>query len=88
MIPKFTLQKETGEGKEIVVIEPGDYTVDEKHKQVYLSDDGHVKAEDMLIEAGALAEDSSLYDASNIILMQHLISALRAHILFQKMLTI
>ena len=84
MIPKFTLQKETGEGKEIVVIEPGDYTVDEKHKQVYLSDDGHVKAEDMLIEAGALAEGSSLYDASNIILMQHLISALRAHILFQK----
>ena len=84
MIPKFTLQKETGEGKEIVVIEPGDYTVDEKHKQVYLSDDGHVKAEDMLIEAGALAEGSSLYDASNIILMGHLISALRAHILFQK----
>jgi preprotein translocase subunit SecA len=84
MIPKFTLQTETGEGKEVVVIEPGDYTVDEKHKQVYLSDDGHVKAEDMLIEAGALAEGSSLYDASNIILMQHLISALRAHILFKK----
>ena len=84
MIPKFTLQTETGEGKEVVVIEPGDYTVDEKHKQAYLSDDGHVKAEDMLIEAGALAEGSSLYDASNIILMGHLISALRAHILFQK----
>ena len=84
MIPKFTLQTETGEGKEVVVIEPGDYTVDEKHKQVYFSDDGHVKAEDMLIEAGALAEGSSLYDASNIILMGHLISALRAHILFQK----
>ena len=83
MIPKFTLQTETGEGKEVVVIEPGDYTVDEKHKQVYLSDDGHIKAEDMLIEAGALAEGSSLYDASNIILMQHLISGLRAHILFQ-----
>ena len=84
MIPKFTLQTETGEGKEVVVIEPGDYTVDEKHKQVYLSDDGHVKAEDMLIEAGALAEGTSLYDASNIILMGHLISGLRAHILFQK----
>ena len=84
MIPKFTLQTESGEGKEVVVLEPGDYTVDEKHKQVYLSDDGHVKAEDMLIEAGALAEGASLYDASNIILMQHLISGLRAHILFQK----
>ena len=38
----------------------------------------------MLINAGALPEGSSLYDASNIILLQHLISALRAHTLFQK----
>jgi preprotein translocase subunit SecA len=49
-----------------------------------LSDDGHVKAEDMLIEAGALTEGSTLYDPSNIILLQHLISGLRAHVLFQK----
>jgi preprotein translocase subunit SecA len=84
MIPKFSLQVEKGQGKEIEIITPGDYTVDEKHKQVYLSDDGHVKAEDMLIEAGALTEGSSLYDASNIILLQHLISGLRAHVLFQK----
>mgnify|MGYP003311235880 CR=1 FL=1 len=84
MIPKFTVQIEKGQGKEIEVVTPGDYTVDEKHKQVFLSDDGHVKAEDMLIEAGALTEGSSLYDASNIILLQHLISGLRAHVLFQK----
>ncbi|MDC0197491.1 preprotein translocase subunit SecA [Candidatus Thioglobus sp.] len=84
MIPRFTLQIEKGQGKEIEVITPGDYTVDEKHKQVFLSDDGHVKAEDMLIAAGALTEGSSLYDASNIILLQHLISGLRAHVLFQK----
>ena len=49
-----------------------------------MSDDGHTKAEDMLIEAGALQEGRSLYDASNIILLQHLISGLRAHVLFQK----
>ena len=49
-----------------------------------MSDDGHVKAEDMLIEAGALTEGSTLYDPSNIILLQHLISGLRAHVLFQK----
>ena len=84
MIPKFTLQTEIGQGKEVEIITPGDYTVDEKHKQVFLSDDGHVKAEDMLIEAGALTEGSTLYDPSNIILLQHLISGLRAHVLFQK----
>jgi len=84
MIPSFTLQTEVGEGKEVEVLIPGDYTLDEKHKQVFLSDDGHIKAEEMLIEAGALAPESSLYDASNIILMQHLLSGLRAHILFKK----
>ena len=84
MIPSFTLQTEVGEGKEIEVLIAGDYTLDEKHKQVFLTDDGHIKAEDMLIEAGALPPESSLYDSSNIILMQHLLSGLRAHILFKK----
>ncbi len=84
MIPQFAKQIETGEGKEIVVETAGDYTVDEKHKQVFLTDDGHAKAESLLIKAGALPEGSSLYDAKNILLMQHISSALRAHILFQK----
>ena len=84
MIPSFKLQTEKGEGKEVEIILPGDYTLDEKHKQVFFSDYGHIKAEDMLIEAGALKEGSSLYDASNIMLLQHLISGLRAHVLFQK----
>jgi len=84
MIPSFTLQTEVGEGKEVEIIDAGDYTLDEKHKQVFLTDDGHIKAEDMLIEAGALAPESSLYDSSNIILMQHLLSGLRAHVLFKK----
>ena len=84
MIPSFTLQTERGEGKEVEVLVPGDFTLDDKHKQVFLTDDGHIKAEDMLINAGALPPESSLYDASNIILMQHLISGLRAHVLFKK----
>ena len=84
MIPHFTEQKESGTGKEIVVDVAGDYTVDEKHKQVFLTDDGHSKAEELLINAGALPQGSSLYDASNILLMQHINSALRAHVLFHK----
>ena len=84
MIPSFTKQTESGEGKEVVVEEAGDYTVDEKHQQVFLTDDGHAKAENLLIEAGVLPEGMSLYDASNILLMQHINSALRAHVLFHK----
>lgn len=41
MIPNFTEQTESGEGKEVVVEVAGDYTIDEKHKQVFLTDDGH-----------------------------------------------
>ncbi len=84
MIPNFTKQTESGEGKEMVIEMVGDYTVDEKHKQVFLTDDGHGKAERLLIDADALPRGASLYDASNILLMQHINSALRAHILFQK----
>ena len=69
MIPKFTLQTRRRARKRSRNYHPGDYTIDEKHKQVFLSDDGHIKAEDMLIEAGALTEGLSLYDASNIILL-------------------
>jgi len=84
MIPNFTKQTESGEGKEVVVEIAGDYTIDEKHKQVLLTDDGHAKAEGLLIDAGALPKSASLYDASNILLMQHINSALRAHMLFHK----
>ena len=82
MVSHFSLQVESGAGKEVVVEKPGDYTLDEKHKQVFLTDDGHMKAEDMLIQAGVLTEGTSLYDPSNIVLLQHMISALRAHVLF------
>ena len=83
MASHFSLQIEKGEGKEVVIEKPGDYTLDEKHRQVFLTDDGHIKAEEMLIDAGALTEGASLYDPSNIVLLQHMISALRAHVLFQ-----
>lgn len=63
---------------------PGDYSVDEKAKQIFLSDEGHEKVEGMLIDLGLLTEGESLYDSSNILLMHHIMAAMRAHVLFQR----
>ncbi len=62
----------------------GDFYVDEKAKQVYLTERGHEKVEQMMVEEGLLSEGESLYDAANIALMHHLNAALRAHHLFQR----
>jgi len=85
VVPKLKRQigeadPRTGEG----VIEPGDFTADEKTRQVFLTEAGHENAEAALSEAGLLAEGASLYDAANITLMHHLYAALRAHHLFNK----
>jgi len=76
LIPNLTKQEEE-DG-------PGDYSVDEKTKQVYLTEDGHAKTEQLLAEAGLLGEGESLYDAANIGLMHHISAGLRAHALFQR----
>ncbi|OZA27222.1 MAG: preprotein translocase subunit SecA [Hydrogenophilales bacterium 17-61-9] len=60
----------------------GDYSVDEKSRQVLLSETGHEKIEAILTEMGLLPEGGSLYDAANIMLMHHVYAALRAHALF------
>jgi preprotein translocase subunit SecA len=70
----------TGEG----VIEPGDFTVDEKSHQVFLTEDGHENAERILAEAGLLVEGASLYDPANITLMHHVYAALRANHLYHR----
>jgi preprotein translocase subunit SecA len=64
--------------------EPGDYYVDEKQKQVHLSEEGMEHAEQLLRKAGILAEDSTLYDARNLAVVHHLNQALRAHALYQR----
>jgi len=63
---------------------PGDFSVDEKARQVYLTEAGHQKVEDILSEVGLIGEGESLYDTANITLMHHVNAALRAHMLFQR----
>jgi preprotein translocase subunit SecA len=70
----------TGEG----VIEPGDFTADEKTHQVFLTESGHERAEALLTQAGLLPEGASLYDAANITLVHHLYASLRAHHLYHR----
>jgi len=70
----------TGEG----IITPGDFTVDEKAHQVYLTESGHEVAEKLLADMGLLPEGASLYDPANITLMHHLYAALRAQHLYHR----
>jgi preprotein translocase subunit SecA len=67
IVPTLTRQKEE-EG-------PGDYWVDEKAKQVYLTEDGHQRVEDLLLENGLLHGGESLYDAANLGVFHHLSSS-------------
>jgi len=62
----------------------GDFWVDEKNHQVYLSEAGHERAEGILVQQGLLPEGESLYDPRHITLMHHLMVALRAHNLFHR----
>ncbi|MBW3568088.1 MAG: preprotein translocase subunit SecA, partial [Proteobacteria bacterium] len=76
LIPKLTRSEDEGE--------TGDFTVDEKGKRAYLTEQGHERAEALLREAKILPEDASLYDAQHIGLMHHLDAALRAHAIYRR----
>ena len=85
VVPHLTRQigeadPRTGEG----VITPGDFTVDEKSNQVFLTEQGHETAERLLSSQGLLPEGASLYDPSHISLMHHLYAALRAHNIYHR----
>ena len=62
----------------------GDFWIDEKAHQAILSEKGHEKTEELLLEMGILTKGSNLYDATNISLLHHVNSALKAHYLFIK----
>ena len=76
LVPRLTRQKEE-EG-------PGDFAVDEKQKQVHITEEGHIRVEELMSQAGLLREGESLYDPTNIRLMHHLNAALRAHALYKR----
>ncbi|HHJ19806.1 MAG TPA: preprotein translocase subunit SecA [Gammaproteobacteria bacterium] len=63
---------------------PGDFSVDEKSKQVFISEEGHDHVETLLVEAGLMAEGDSLYNPVNIGVLHHLNASLRAHALFER----
>ncbi|QJY32444.1 preprotein translocase subunit SecA [Diaphorobacter sp. JS3050] len=70
----------TGEG----VTKPGDFTLDEKTHQVFLTEQGHENAERILASQGLIPEGASLYDPANITLVHHLYAALRANHLYHR----
>ncbi len=78
LVPQLVRQKEE-EGTEGAT---GDYTVDEKNRQILLTEAGHEHAEELLAKAGLLPVGGSLYDSANIMLIHHLNAALRAHALY------
>ena len=85
VVPSLTLQEgeadpRTGEG----ITKPGDYTIDEKTRQVFLTEQGHESAERILFELGLIPEGATLYDPANISLMHHLYAALRGNLLYHR----
>ncbi|KRE88780.1 preprotein translocase subunit SecA [Frateuria sp. Soil773] len=76
IVPKLIRQeKEDG---------PGDYWVDEKQKQVHMSEEGMSHADELLRQAGVIEQDSGLYDSKNLAIVHHLNAALRANAIYQR----
>lgn len=85
VLPSY-LERQIGEEKSdgTGVEKPGDYVIDEKSQQVFLTESGHEKSENVLVQIGLLKEGDSLYAPQNIALMHHLTATLRAHTLFNR----
>ncbi len=87
VVPTLSLQSEedkdadTGQSTDFV---EGDFTVDEKSKQIYLTERGQIRIEEIMNEKDLIQDGDSLFSATNITLLHHVMAALRAHKLFQK----
>ena len=85
VVPLLTRQEGEADPRTgIGITKPGDFTVDEKAHQIYLTEQGHETAERILAERGLIAPGASLYDPANISLMHHLYAALRANNLYHR----
>ncbi len=84
LIPKLTQQIKTQEDIDEERTPEGDYYVDEKQRDIELTEAGHLKIEGLLTQNGLLAEGESLYGANNLSMLHHVHSAIKAEALFQK----
>ena len=84
IVPKLDLQERSPDDILNEVESPGDFLVDEKQRDVELTDSGHAKVEDLLVKSGLLESRDSLYGTSNLMLLHHVHAALKAHVLFHK----
>ena len=81
VVPTLEQQdEEDKEGEEST----GDFTIDEKAKQIYLTERGQIRIEEIMLENNLMQQGDSLFSATNIKLLHHVMAALRAHKLFQK----
>jgi preprotein translocase subunit SecA len=83
LIPRLVEQVTSGEDDSLVIEKEGDYTIDEKSKQVHFTEQGQIRVEELLEEASLLQQGQSLYSAQSISLLHHVNAALRAHTLFK-----
>ena len=84
MVPKLTRQKKTPEDILNDEEPPGDFFVDEKQRDIEITEEGHEKIENMMIKSGLLEDGDSLYSAANLSMLHHVHSAIKAHSLFQR----
>ena len=83
IIPLLTAQEIVADKDEQEKM-PGDYLVDEKSKQIHLTEDGHEHVEQLMVQHNMMEEGETLYDSANIRLMHYLNASLRAHVLFHR----